>query len=485
MDGNIQQLVEALIKEPGESEWLKYKKDNADAEMIGKDISALANGALVSQHSHAYMLWGIDDKSHAITGTNFSPYQKSQGNQELLSWLHEMLSDNVEFYFEETSVLGLKIVVLTIMPAVQYPVTFKKEPYIRVGSYTKRLATEPKLQVQLWNSLRNEKFELSAAARDLSAEMVDQRLDILTYFQKLGQKVPDSLKERLKYLEIEQIIRQQENGLFSISNFGALLLAKDFRDFPSIRRKEVRVVQYRDAGRTEIIRSRSFEQGYAVCFGELLTYIDALLPSSEFIAATGERRVQRTYPPEVVRELITNALMHQDLNSKGDCVLCEIFENRVEITNPGTLLIDKDRIVDLPPKSRNELLAGLMRHMHLCEELGMGWDKVVELCENAQLPSPSIIQYPDRATRIVLYSHIDFFEMTNEQKLWACYLHTCLLAMKNQSATNATLRDRFGLGSKSASSVSRLLRDAVTQGLIKLKDDAVGTKAKRYVPYWA
>ena len=75
--------------------------------------------------------------------------------------------------------------------------------------------------------------------------------------------------------------------------------------------------------------------------------------------------------------------------------------------------------------------------------------------------------------------------MTNEQKLWACYLHTCLLAMKNQSATNATLRDRFGLGSKSASSVSRLLRDAVTQGLIKLKDDAVGTKAKRYVPYWA
>ena len=76
MDGNIQQLVEALIKEPGESEWLEFKKDNADAEMIGKDISALANGALVSQHSHAYMLWGIDDKSHAITGTNFSPYQK-------------------------------------------------------------------------------------------------------------------------------------------------------------------------------------------------------------------------------------------------------------------------------------------------------------------------------------------------------------------------------------------------------------------------
>ena len=92
MEENVQQLVQALMKESGESEWLEFKKDNADAEMIGKDISALANGALVSQRNHAYMLWGIDDKSHAITGTSFSPYQKSQGNQELLSWLHEMLS---------------------------------------------------------------------------------------------------------------------------------------------------------------------------------------------------------------------------------------------------------------------------------------------------------------------------------------------------------------------------------------------------------
>ena len=485
MEENILQLVEALIKEPAETEWLEFKKDNADAEMIGKDISALANGALVSQRNHAYMLWGIDDKTHAITGTTFSPYQKSLGNQELLSWLHQMLSDNVQFFFHETTVVGLKIVILTIMPAVQYPVTFKNEAYIRVGSYTKRLSTESKLQVQLWDSLRNEKFELSAALRDLTAEMVDQKLDVLTYFQKLGQKTPDTLKERLKYLEVEQIIRQQENGLFSISNFGALLLAKDFKDFPSIRRKEIRVVQYQGSGRSQIIRSRSFEQGYAVCFAELITFIDALLPSSERIAPTGERKVQRAYPPEVIRELITNALMHQDLSSKGECVVCEIFDARVEITNPGTLLIDKERIVDLPPKSRNELLAGLMRHMHLCEELGIGWDKVVEFCENAQLPSPSIVQYTGRATRVILYSHMDFFEMTNEQKLWACYLHTCLLMIKNQSATNATLRERFGLQKQSASSVSRLLHEAVTAGLVKLKDEAVGTKAKRYIPYWA
>lgn len=484
MDNNFCNLIKALLQEPTETEWLEFKKGNADATVIGRDISALANGALICQHNHAYMIWGIEDKSHAIIGTHFSPYNKFQGNQELLSWLHEMLSDNAQFSFTEGNIEDKKVVLLTIKPAVQYPVSFQNEAYIRVGSYTKRLATESKLQVQLWDCLRNEKFELTPAARDLTSEMVDQRLDIQTYFQKLNQSAPESLQERLKYLENDQIITVQENHLFSISNFGALLLARDLNVFPSVRRKEIRVVVYKGKSRTEIIRSRSFNMGYAVCSTDLFTFIDAILPSAEQIVGSGERKVYRAYPPEVIRELLINALIHQDLNSTGDSVVFEVFENRVEITNPGTLLIEKERIVDLPPKSRNELLAGLMRRMRLCEELGTGWDRVVEICEQAQLPSPEIIQYDGRATKVVVYSHIDFFEMTKEQRLWTCYLHACILSMKGEGLTNTTLRKRFALDSSSSSSISRLLRDAVKGGLLKERESGVGAKAKRYVPYW-
>lgn len=328
-------------------------------------------------------------------------------------------------------------------------------------------------------------FELMSALLDLTGDDVEDKLNVPLYFQRLKQKVPNSMTERLRVLETEHIIRKQSNGLYSITVFGAVLLANDLRDFSLIRRKEIRVVQYQGTGRREIQRSKSFEQGYAVCISELLSFIDALLPSQEPISNTGERLVIRAFPPAVVRELLVNAMIHQDLSSQGDCVLFEILENRLEITNPGTLLVEKEHIIDQPPKSRNPLLAGAMQQMHLCEESGSGWDRIVELCECDHLPSPEVIQYPQRGTKVVLYTHIDYADLTREQKLWACYLHACVLQMDNKSVTNATLRERFGLDAKSASSISRLLAEAVKQNLLKLVDESVGSKAKRYVPYWA
>ena len=297
-------------------------------------------------------------------------------------------------------------------------------------------------------------------------------------------KTPDKLDERIKYLEADQLIKRQDNQLFSITNFGALLLANDFRDFPSILRKEVRVVQYRGASRKNILRSKSFEQGYATCISDLLGYLDALLPSSEPISPTGEREIRRVYPPAAVRELVINAIIHQDLTSTGDCVQCELFDNRIEITNPGTLLVEKSRILDMPPKSRNVLLARAMRRMHFCEEMGTGWDRVTEECELAQLPSPGIVQY-DTSTKVIVYAHIDFFELDQEQKLWSCYLHACIMWLSGRSATNSSLRERFGLDKRSSSSISRVLGKSVSIGLLKLKEEVVGTKSKRYIPYWA
>lgn len=484
MSDNLESLVRNLIKESKENEWLEFKKDNADAQMIGKDISALANGAALLQRDKAYMLWGIDDSNHSPIGTKFSPYDKFQGNQELISWLHGMLSNNVEFAFKETFVDNCRIVVLTIKAAIQYPVAFQKSEFIRDGSYTKKLIEQPALQSQLWDSLRNEKFELTKSLADLKIDELENKIDTRIYFDKLSIETPSTLTDRLKHLERDQIIVKQDNGLYSITNFGAILLSKDINDFNNIKRKEIRVVRYKGINRNEISISRSFEQGYAVCISDVLKYIDALLPSSEPITDTGERVILRHYPPITLRELLINALIHQDLTSSGNCVTCEIFDNRIEITNPGELLVEKNRIVDLPPKSRNELLSKMMRRMHLCEELGTGWDRVVALCEKNQLPSPEIIQYKD-STRVILYSHIDFFELTKEQRLWACYLHACILWGSSLGATNATLRTRFGVDKKSSSAISRLLKEAVANNLLKMKNEAIGTKAKRYIPYWA
>ena len=102
-------------------------------------------------------------------------------------------------------------------------------------------------------------------------------------------------------------------------------------------------------------------------------------------------REQRTaYPILAIREAVANALIHQDFSITGTGPVVEIFQNRIEITNPGTPLVEITRIIDNPPRSRNEKLAALMRRLRMCEELGTGWDKIVITCELKQLPAPRI-----------------------------------------------------------------------------------------------
>lgn len=483
MTTKINELVKALLKMQHESEWLEFKKANADADTIGKNISALANGAVISNRTCAYKIWGVDDLTHEIVGTTFSPYDKAHGNQELLSWLHGMTSENAEFHFDETLIDGHRVVVLTIQAAQQYPVTFKKEAYIRMGSYTKRLAEEKALQVKLWGTLSSEIFERAVAKADLTASGVEGLLSVATYFDTLGMPVPGAVEEKLKYLIKDQLINVQDNGLFAITNAAALLFAKDLNDFPSVSRKAIRIAVYDGITRQKIAQTRDYSAGYALACTRAFDFLDGALPHAEPVASNGVRHMIEAFPSRIVRELLVNALIHQDLSLRGMGVICEVFDNRIEISNPGTLLVDKNRIIDMAPRSRNERLSTLFRRMKLCEELGLGWDLVVQLSEQYQLPVPEIIQYPD-ATRVTIYSHVDFFALTKEQKLWSCYSHSAKMLLEGKSATNASFRERFGLDKKSASTVSRLFSEAVKAKLIKPKEEAVGSRAKSYVPFW-
>ena len=75
---NLDKLVNELRNLPNETQWLEFKHNNYEPTMIGQDISALANSAAMCEKSSAYMLWGIDDKTHEIVGTDY--------NLQTLSW---------------------------------------------------------------------------------------------------------------------------------------------------------------------------------------------------------------------------------------------------------------------------------------------------------------------------------------------------------------------------------------------------------------
>ena len=180
-----------------------------------------------------------------------------------------------------------------------------------------------------------------------------------------------------------------------------------------------------------------------------------------------------------IRELVANALIHQDFKEKGAGPMIEIFSDRIEITNPGKPLISTDRFIDHPPQSRNEDLAAFMRRVKICEEGGTGIDRVISLIELFQLPAPKF-ESLENFTRITIYSHKKLNAMDREDKIRACYQHCVLKYLSNEKMTNSSLRERFGIGEKNYPAASKIIRDTLNEELIKESN-----KTKEYIPIWA
>lgn len=225
------------------------------------------------------------------------------------------------------------------------------------------------------------------------------------------------------------------------------------------------------------------KKGFAIGFQGLIEYINSILPSNEVIGQVFREEI-KMYPELCIRELVANALIHQDFSQTGNSVIVEIYENRIEITNPGEPLISTDRFLDNPPKSRNERLASFMRRINICEERGSGIDKVVYLTEFYQLPAPSF-ETINGYTKVTLFAHKELKDMHKEDKIRACYLHCCLKYIQNEYMTNTTLRDRFGIDAKNSSIASKIINLTIEDGKIAIYDENVGTKARMYVPIWS
>lgn len=483
MEKNLDILIKELCKLPKEVGWVEFKHNNCEPKMIGEDISALANTATLKDRDNAYMIWGVDDNTHEIIGTKVRLPLETKGQQELENWLRYMLSKNADFEFLDTEVDGKHVEIIKIHKALSEPVAFEKIDYIRSGSYTKKLHEFPVMRAQLWDKLRNSQFEDINSKEDLRFADITRMLSIETYFSLLDIPQPIDEKEIMHYLTEDGVIAKLDNGLFAITNLGAILFAKDLNDFSRLGRKAMRVVQYQGANRLFIQKEETFNSGYAVDFENIVRYVNALLPSREDANAV-KLTTKSKFPLPSVREAIANSLIHQDLYITGAGPVIEVFDNRVEVTNPGTPLVDILRIIDNPPKSRNEKLASLMRRMKMCEELGRGWDRMVLACEMQYLPAPRIEIFQE-STKVTLFAEMEYTNIPMDDKLWSCYLHACLMYIQGDALTNGTLRNRFGLKDSSAGSVSRLIKEAVEQKRIKAIDPETAKRYMRYVPIWA
>ncbi len=481
---NIEALIEQLRSLPDETEYVEFKENFSQPEKEAKDISALANSATYHGMAAAYKIWGITDKGHDIVGTTFKPRAKKKGNQDLEIWLRQHLSDNCNFEFNEVSVNEKRLVVLKIWPAFNYPVKYDNIAYIRTGSSTQALVSGSTREAALWQKVQAENLEGQAAIEDLTDKEVLAHLDANRYFELLGLIRPESTEAVMHYLNQEKLILIQDNALFTITNLGAILLAFDLTQFPTVSRKALRIIRYNGPGRASTMKERVFNQGYALSLELAYNYLDGTLPGGEEIEGT-RRESATSYPEIAMRELIVNALIHQDLAKTGMGPTVEVFDQKIEITNPGTPLIDIGRIVNDPPLSRNEKLSALMRRFRFCEEAGSGWDKIIAGCDQMKLPAPRIDTRSGYSMRVTLFQAKPFKDLTPQERLDACYWHTCLAYEDGTYATNQSLRERFGIKASNSAQVSRLIREAIEARLIAAVDPNTSPRYMRYKPYWA
>jgi ATP-dependent DNA helicase RecG len=320
------------------------------------------------------------------------------------------------------------------------------------------------------------------AGTELDAQQLVELLDTQTFFELLKLPYPADRKGVVDRLVSERLI-DEGGGLYSVRRLGAILLAKRLDDFPDVSRKAVRVVVYSGNSKLETRLDQVGMLGYAVGFQRLVRFITNQLPQNEIIEDALRREV-KLVPEVVIRELVANALIHQDFTVTGASVMVEVYSNRLEISNPGEPVVPIERFID-GYQSRNERLANLMRRMGICEEKSSGIDRVVQAAEVYQLPAPDFYA-GHRRTFVTIYGPRPFEAMDRNDRVRACYQHCALRWVMSERMTNQSLRERFHLGEDKAAIVSQVISATIDTGLVK-PDESVGGSRKfaRYLPFWA
>jgi ATP-dependent DNA helicase RecG len=357
-----------------------------------------------------------------------------------------------------------------------------EEAWIRSGGTTRK-ASRQDVGSMMLNSSTPRWEELRASAL-IDIHEVQKLLDLETIALLLQRPLPTDAADLSAWLEAEGITVRADRGHY-ITNFGAVAAARKLDEFPSLIRKQIRVIRYRGTNKVDTIDELPGQRGYAIGFEGLINHLKRVLPHSEVIQQSLRTEVN-VYPDIALRELIANALIHQDFGVVGAGPMVEIFDDRIEVTSPGTLLPGKkaDRLIGTTPESRNEKLASSFRRFRICEERGTGFQKIVRAIELFGLP-PLALSPQENAFRVTICAPRKFAEMSTTERIEACYQHAGLQYLSSATLTNTTLRERFKLNEKYRNQITNLIGDAVGIGRIKRKDAGSGKKFAEYVPYWA
>ncbi len=471
---NMEELLPRWLTVPVETEQLEFKeaKQQFDTTKLLRYCVALAN------EGGGHLVLGVSSKPpRRVVGTRAFPSE--QAMNDIKARIVDKLHVRVDIH--EVNHAGGRVLVFAIPSRpVGQAVHFDGAYLMRAGEDL--VAMTPDMLKRVFAEGEQDWFS-RAARPDASPDDVIALLDTQTYFELLDLPYPTSRDGVLERLESEGFISRTALG-WKITNLAAILLAKRLDAFsPALARKAPRFVIYEGSSKLRTREDLPGTKGYAVGFKGLVDFVHSSAPQNRFVEEAVREEV-KMFPKQALRELVANALIHQDFQEAGSSVMIEMYSDRVEISNPGTPSISVERFID-EYRSRNERLADVMRRFGICEEKGSGVDKVVDAAEVFQLPAPDF-RAGEARTTAVLFAHRDFSDMSRADRTRACYQHCCLLRVSNRRMSNQTLRDRFRLDESKTATVSLVIGASKEAGLIKLDDSgSTSTRYARYLPFWA
>ena len=431
------------------------------------------------------MVFGIKDKTAELIGVT------QEQTELIMQKLSSLCRDSVflvvrlDHAIEEYK--GVPLLFVHIKENAIKPISLNaksiEDAYIRSGGTT-RQASRQEIGALMLNSKTPHYEELHASTLK-SAIIILDTLDYRSVLKLLRKPMPQNQYEILKWMIDEKMIESVDNVGYYITNFGALCCAYNLDQFDGLARKSVRVIKYKGITKKDTEKEHLEKKGYAIGYEGLISYINALLPSSEVIK--NALRVETSVYPEIaLRELIANSVIHQDFSIRGTNPMIEIFDDRIETSNPGKLLPSKkiDRLIRTTPESRNEILASAFRRYGICEERGSGFEKAVTAIELYGLP-PLKFEELENSFRVTMYSPKTFSKLTPTERIEACYQHSIIRYFSNGGMTNASLRERFKMSERQRPQISLVIKEALAINKIKPKDpDNVSTKYVEYIPFW-
>lgn len=364
-------------------------------------ISAISNAACIHNNPFGYLVFGIDDDTHAVEGTKFRFQKRKEGNSELEIWIRRLLSPSIKFEFLPCDYEGHYLEVFKIPAAVGEPTYFKNTPYIRFGSSLTELKKYPQYIKVIYNSQEDwsAKVVESATIKDLDSEAISLARE--KFKEKMvGKPFFDDIDRWSDETFLDKA-RITLNG--KITNTAIILLGKPESShyiLPSV----AQITWKLD---TEEKAYEHFEILFFTTVNDVLKQIRNVkykfFPSNQLIAV----EVQK-YDPEVILEALNNCIAHQQYSYNSRIILTEqtgklifsnagsFFEGSVEDYTTGN---------KTPQKYRNRWLTNAMVTLKMIDSLGYGIHKMYKSQMQRYFPLPDYSKSTWDEVVLEIYGH--------------------------------------------------------------------------------